>query len=154
MSVGLADRAKQGIKVRQPLQRLFVKDAAVFSDEIGTIICDEVNVKELAADAAIEAVAAVDPEITPELKQEGLAREIIRHGQALRREAEYALDDRISLVAVTDSAEVKEALETHRGMIMAALQADELFLEQHLADAEADVKINGNPVHLGVVKKA
>jgi isoleucyl-tRNA synthetase len=152
VSVGLADRAKKGIKVRQPLQRLFIKEAANVSAELQAIICDEVNVKEITIDANIEAVAAVDGTITPELKQEGLAREIIRQGQVLRREADYALDDRITLVLVTDSAEITEALDTHKDLIMSALQADKLITEPHPADKEADLKINGIPVHLGVIR--
>jgi isoleucyl-tRNA synthetase len=40
-------------------------------------------------------VVAVDVELTPELEREGLARDLVRRIQALRKEADYELDDRI-----------------------------------------------------------
>jgi isoleucyl-tRNA synthetase len=40
-------------------------------------------------------VVALDTEITPELEQEGLAREVIRRIQELRKEADYELTDHI-----------------------------------------------------------
>jgi isoleucyl-tRNA synthetase len=40
-------------------------------------------------------VVAVDVELTPELEREGLARDLVRRIQALRKEADYDLDDRI-----------------------------------------------------------
>ena len=51
-------------------------------------------------------VVALDTAITPELEQEGLAREIVRRVQELRKQADYDLTDRI---AVTYKAEGKLA---------------------------------------------
>ena len=38
---------------------------------------------------------AVDTQLTPELVSEGLAREVVRRIQNLRKEADFKLDDRI-----------------------------------------------------------
>ncbi len=40
-------------------------------------------------------IVAVEVELTPELEREGLARDLVRRIQTLRKEADYALDDRI-----------------------------------------------------------
>ena len=42
-------------------------------------------------------VAALDPTVTPELRAEGLAREMVSRVQRLRKEAGLAVSDRIGL---------------------------------------------------------
>ncbi len=56
---------------------------------------------------------ALDPEITPELKQEGTVRDIVRSIQNLRKEAGLDVTDRIHL-SVYGSEEIKEAIEQHQ----------------------------------------
>jgi isoleucyl-tRNA synthetase len=59
----------------------------------------------------------LDGRITPELELEGLAREVIRHVQSARRDAELEMDDRIVLYLATDDAKLTEAIKTHRDYI-------------------------------------
>jgi len=54
-------------------------------------------------------VAAIDPELTDALRSEGIARELVSRIQRLRKDAGFAVSDRIHLVvggvqAVRDSA--------------------------------------------------
>jgi isoleucyl-tRNA synthetase len=60
--------------------------------------------------------AAIDPALTPALKREGLAREVISRVQRMRKEAGLAVSDRIRL-SVTGDAEVLEAVAAHRDWI-------------------------------------
>ena len=53
---------------------------------------------------------ALDIEITPELKQEGLARELVSRIQNLRKAAGFEVTDRINVVIGTNTA-LQEALE-------------------------------------------
>ena len=46
-------------------------------------------------------VVALNTHITPELKQEGIARELVRAIQDLRKEADYNVDDRIQVAIIT-----------------------------------------------------
>lgn len=162
---GLALRASKQIKVRQPLARLVVVGKSLSEELIG-IVKDEVNVKSLeyapelpkgesiaASDKESRVQVALDIEITPELKSEGLAREIIRHGQVLRREAGYALDDRIAVVFKADDTNLAAVLDEHRQMIAYALQADEIVEQADNEDASADLVISETKVHLAVVKQ-
>lgn len=57
--------------------------------------------------------AALDPHISEELRQEGLVRDLVRAVQNLRKERDYHVSDRISLV-VHANAEMLESLEKHR----------------------------------------
>ncbi|MDB4880096.1 MAG: Isoleucyl-tRNA synthetase [Gemmatimonadetes bacterium] len=60
--------------------------------------------------------AAIDPAITPALRREGLARELISRVQRMRKDAGLSVSDRIRLSILGD-AEVLEAAEEHRAWI-------------------------------------
>lgn len=96
ISEGLQLRAKNKIKVRQPLGKVTIKDE-VSSGELLDIIKEELNVKEVVIDKKMETEIALDTEITEELLLEGVAREIIRSIQEMRKEAGYEVDNRIMI---------------------------------------------------------
>ena len=76
-------RAEAGIKVRQPLRELRItNDELRKKKDLLDLIKDEVNVKEISFGKEMR----LDTEITSELKEEGMAREIIRTIQEMRRE--------------------------------------------------------------------
>src|SRR3972149_6304018 len=62
-----------------------------------------------AADGAT--VVLIDKRITPKLKNEGIARDIVRNVQNLRKDAGLDIADRIKLSLVTDSALLKAAID-------------------------------------------
>ncbi|MDR0591388.1 MAG: class I tRNA ligase family protein [Candidatus Nomurabacteria bacterium] len=80
------------IKVRQPLARLAYPGEKL-DDFYEGIIADEVNVKAVGRGEEL----TLDKEITPELKREGQAREVIRVIQNARKNAGLNVDDRIKL---------------------------------------------------------
>ena len=129
ITAGLAERARAGLKVRQPLQsaigwrkdvtpahRAFMADmmaeelnvkAAVLGDD------DELRSHKLYANLKVSPnPVVIDIDITPELKQEGLMREIIRNVQTARKAAGLEVDDRIELQLGSDHAEVAAAFTT------------------------------------------
>lgn len=104
VTLGLQKRAEAKIKVRQPLQRVLLpqKYASVFnrtitgkSGEWEAILLDELNVKGVSLSEYEE--VGLDTNVTPELKLEGQAREIIRFIQELRKEAGYDVENRIAV---------------------------------------------------------
>ena len=96
----LANRAKASIKVRQPLKTMRVKTAGKIGDELIGLIKDEVNVKEVIFDKNIESETELDLEISEDLKEEGMAREIVRAINDLRKKQGLTPDDRI--ISATD----------------------------------------------------
>jgi isoleucyl-tRNA synthetase len=103
ITLGLQDRAKKGIKVRQPLGAVMlgkkyknVFDETIAKPEWGIILMEELNVKEIKMSKEEESVM-VDSTITPELKLEGQAREIVRYIQEMRKNAGYEVDNHISV---------------------------------------------------------
>jgi isoleucyl-tRNA synthetase len=85
VTLALEARAKAGVKVRQPLSELKIKDKKLSGELLG-LIADEVNVKEVVADENISSGVELDTKITPELQKEGELRELVRRIQELRKE--------------------------------------------------------------------
>src|SRR5262249_16477434 len=81
---------------------------------------DVTIVRRAVGDLAVEEqagyFAALDPGISPELRLEGLARELISRVQRLRKETGFAVSDRIVLHVDGDEI-VKTAVDAHRAWI-------------------------------------
>jgi isoleucyl-tRNA synthetase len=71
--------------------------------------------------------AAIDPAITPALRAEGVAREVISRVQRMRKEAGLAVSDRIRL-SIGGDAPVREAAEAHRAWIADEVLATSLTI--------------------------
>ncbi len=93
-------------------------------------------------------VVALDTQITEELKQEGIAREIIRHLQEMRKEAEYDIADRI-FVGI---AGVDAVVDTFKKMIATEVLADAVESSLAQSDLHKSVEIEGMEVLLAVKK--
>ena len=105
VTLGLQKRAEAKIKVRQPLPMITLgeKYADTFLDETlklqfyTDIAAEELNVREVRFVPNQTEDVVLDTNITPELKLEGEAREIIRAIQEGRKKAGFNVEDRISL---------------------------------------------------------
>jgi isoleucyl-tRNA synthetase len=69
---------------------------------------------------------AVDTAITPELAQEGLARDVVRLVQVLRKKADLNLDDRIRVTFETQDKQLAAAMAAYADYITAETLCDEL----------------------------
>ena len=106
-----AKRKEAGIKVRQPLLKLSVNNPNDLPKEIKKIIADEVNVKKVEIKKGKILTLSLDTKITPELKVEGQAREIIRNIQSARKEAGCDLSERITVNLPTWPKEFEESIK-------------------------------------------
>ncbi|MCY3574893.1 MAG: isoleucine--tRNA ligase [Chloroflexi bacterium] len=68
----------------------------------------------------------LDTQLTPDLVAEGLARELVRRIQNLRKRADFAIDDRINIVYCDASDSLDDALQRYHGYISAYTLADTL----------------------------
>jgi isoleucyl-tRNA synthetase len=105
------DDDQQQIKVRQPLSKLTYAGEKL-EDFYATIIAEEVNVKAIENVATSDVEVLLDKFITPELRREGLAREVIRYVQAARKNAGLNVDDRI-ILSLNASDELAAAIKEH-----------------------------------------
>ena len=118
VSLGLEERARAGIKVRQPLLRLSTK--IKFDNEYAELIKDELNVKEVCFEEKIEGDIKLDVTITSELKEEGQVREFIRAVQDLRKKEKLNPKDIVSL-SVSTNENGKSFVEKWRAEISQAV---------------------------------
>ena len=63
------------------------------------------------------AVVQLDLTVHPELAREGIARDFVRMVQQLRKDKDFDVSDRISLIWTSTSDEVKQALTEHKDYI-------------------------------------
>ena len=96
-------------------------------------------------------VAALDPVLTPALRQEGLAREMVNRIQRLRRDAGYDFSTRVTL-AVDGAPELLAAVEVHAEFIQGETLARELVVGSRAErpDREQTVTLDGLEVVIGI----
>jgi isoleucyl-tRNA synthetase len=143
---GLSQRAAAGIKVRQPLASVSIAglDAELGEDseELQAIITEELNVKQIHDVKRADTRVAIDAKITPELKREGLMREVVRNVQNARKQAGLNVDDRITLSLHSDDSELSKAIQEHKDTIAEETLA--ASMSKTVADAfTQEVKIEG-----------
>ena len=159
---GLSKRASEGIKVRQPLAsaKLINTISQDTSAEVAQFLIDiakdELNVKsvEIVTDSESESAqpsVVYDLTITPELKREGLMREIVRHVQSARKQAGLQIDDRIVLNISSDDSEISQAIDAFADVIKSETLAVELNSVVNESE-KYDVKIEGKLVEISLKK--
>jgi isoleucyl-tRNA synthetase len=145
VNVGLSIRAKERIKVRQPLASVTVPSLGEFVDFEG-ILTEELNVKEVKQGEEL----SLDLEITPELKREGLMREVIRHVQNARKQAGLNVDNRIRLSLETDNERLRRAIDEHQETIAKETLAE--AITQNTFVYQETVKVEDAQLRLSLEK--
>ena len=87
-----------------------------------------------------EITIAIDTHITPELKQEGLAREIVNRINTLRKSQGFEVTDRIHL-SIDASSEIVEAFKAHADYIQKEVLCEKVSFAK--PDNETEVDIDG-----------
>ena len=118
---------------------------------------EEVEVKAQAKEGFAVAeegayVAALVTDLTPELVQEGLAREFVRRVQDLRKTADLDVADRIELF-VEATAGLRSAIEAHQEYIKAeTLTSTLLFASPPKEASVVEDEFEGEKIKAGLVK--
>jgi isoleucyl-tRNA synthetase len=137
----LARRAEKGpqYKVRQRLAGgSRITTNIDLNDDLKAIIREETNINftfrngNSNVDKSTQVVTdfQIDFTITPELKREGMMREVIRNVQNARKAAGLNVDDRIRLSLSTADEGLRKAITEHHDTIAAETLATELVLDQ------------------------
>ena len=139
----LALRVKAGIKIRQPLGALKIKDEEILfgkpknknknglskkeKQEFLEIIKGEVNVKKVVFDDKIKEEIELDQVLTKELKEEGDFREIIRAIQDLRKKKKMTPKDIIT-IEYSGPLGIQEVVNKYKKEILAKVRAKDIRL--------------------------
>ena len=152
VELGLAKRAEAGIKIRQPLAKLKIGDEYLdlIKDEYLYLIKDELNVKEIEQEmGGGEFRVELDTTLTDELKEEGIARELIRTINNLRKEMKLTIQDRVKILYHTDDEVLKQVFVKHAEELKQGTLASEIDMSD---DKLEKVKVNETEVGLKIDK--
>ncbi|HLT88576.1 MAG TPA: class I tRNA ligase family protein, partial [Sphingobacterium sp.] len=94
---------------------------------------------------------ALDINITPELKKEGLSRELINRIQNLRKEKGFEVTDRIK-VTITQNTEIQEAVENNLSYICTEILANSIDFKEASLESGDTIEIDGNELRVIVDK--
>jgi isoleucyl-tRNA synthetase len=155
VNLGLKERVKLGIKVRQPLSELTVGILADgLESELIELIKEEVNVKSLRHDANLEDKITLVGTITLELKEEGILREIIRQIQEIRKEMGLKPKNKI-FVQYFGPDRMNELLEKNKTSLLKEARIKNLKLvnsPEKISGVRKEIKVDQEKLWLGVKK--
>lgn len=132
VNLALAERVAAGIKVKQPLSVLKIKNVkSKIKNDVGLLdlIKDEVNIKEIIFDDEIDREVELDLNINEELKEEGALRDIIRQVQGKRKEENLKPENKISVKISADS-NLAKIINRNKEFLMKEFRATEIFVEE------------------------
>jgi isoleucyl-tRNA synthetase len=117
----IAELEKQGtIAIEVEGQQLIVEavDVEIISEDIpGWLVANEGNL-----------TVALEVELTDELKNEGMARELINRIQNIRKESGLEITDRINVI-IAPNDEVQKSVDSFADYIKTQVLADEIVLQ-------------------------
>ena len=99
------------------------------------IISEDIPGWTVAVEGAV--TVALDINVTPALKNEGIAREIVKRIQAIRKESGFEITDRISVV-ISDIPQIAQAVEAHKQYISSQVLANSITLGNPTDGQETD----------------
>jgi isoleucyl-tRNA synthetase len=159
-SMGRSARAKAGLKVRQPLAKVLVKVRSKREENgltrMSSQVMEELNVKELLAVDKLPVDefpewpvieegnlgVMIDCDISPELADEGLARELVHRLQTMRKQAGFDIADYIEIY-YTGSDSVLRVIQKYASYIQQETLSkvleegdppEEAFVKKHVLD--------------------
>lgn len=119
----LVERERAGIPVRQVLQSVEISGLDL-NEDYKDLVAEEVNVKEVFFKEGGELKVKLDTNITPELKREGIVRDLIRKINKERKDRGLTVKDRIELEVETSDEDVKKAVKEYKEIIQQSVQAE------------------------------
>ena len=153
VELALGEREKYKIKIRQPLSRLKVKNSKLKDkNDLLELLKEEINVKDVIFDSDLTGEVELDIAITPELRNEGIMRELARMTQGLRHDAGYNLGDKIFLM-IEAPKELASIIEKNLPKLKKEVNAKNVELKKSdKFDAEIDAKLEDWQIWLAVRK--
>lgn len=165
VEAGLSIRKEKNIKVRQPLAEIeyHLKDNQILPSELDQVLAEELNVKLVSGRTDFMPKAgwafkdeanfkfAFNLEISKELKKEGLARELERQVQDLRKKSGLKVGELVDLYYNTPGEEIEEIL-------LNILDRKKTFINQITKSFEVEVdyeiqgKVEDTAVWLGMIR--
>lgn len=167
VNLGQSLRAQKGIKVRQVLASITIKTKDGDKGEawMDDLIKEELNVKnvnwthELAEGEGLVLMesqllgiaVSLDTNLTPQLLEEGMLRELIRLIQDLRKKEGLTIGNTIGIEIASNATMVIKVIEHFKEELKQSLYADRIELVTDLASA-SELSLNGHSLKIKLIK--
>jgi len=164
VSLALAERARAGIKVRQPIASLKIKKDPTGSHkrlqkskiknnkELLQLIKDEANVKQISFDDKLKEEVEIDTNITPELKEEGIIRDCFRQIQILRRKSQLFSSDKI-IICFKGENSIIELLKKNENQIKEGLRIEKIIWDKiEEFDFKGEIILDNRKINISLKK--
>ncbi len=140
VSKALEVRTKSGIRVRQPLAALKIKNEKLKLDkDILELIKGEINVKNIIFDKNIKEEIELDTTLTEELRDEGILRDLIRQIQDIRKKEGRKPNEMLEFFIATDE-KGKNFIVKYAKELKKSINAKSIIIRGNL-EGGYDVKI-------------
>lgn len=150
---GLSSSALGAFRRGEPLE--VEVDGERYPIEAGDLEIAQQATGDFVVEAEGGFTVALDPTVTPELRSEGHARELVSRIQRLRKDSDFDVSDRVK-VGVVAPDEVSSAGEEHRDFIAGEVLAVSLeFVPSLVPDAfeiVRDVDLDGQALTIGLAR--
>jgi isoleucyl-tRNA synthetase len=118
----------------------------------GDIVVERREKKGLFAECSGPLTVALDHELTPELVEEGLAREFVNRVQSMRKEADLHVADRIRVRYHSGVPDVRTAVERYADVIRGETLATGIEETPQPPEGSSQTQLGGQPCHIRVEK--
>ena len=154
-AIALKKRAEAGVKVRQPLAMLKFKiqnSKFKIKEELLDLIKEEINVKEVISDKKLEDDVWLDANITPELKEEGIVRDVVRNVQQLRKEAGLTSKDIISIKYFAEAEADKVMIKFRKQINKQTLAKDMAAVKREDLTKPKEIDLDGAKIWIEITR--
>ncbi len=118
-----------------------IEDVEIIPEDVpGWLVANEGNV-----------TVALDVTVTDQLRNEGLARELINRIQNIRKESDFAITDRVK-VTLSDTPEIEACMADYKDYIASQVLADAIVLSKDVPSPAKELDIDGMKVFANVVR--
>jgi isoleucyl-tRNA synthetase len=152
VEMGLARRDEAGIKIRQMLGEIKISGGAtamIDNDDYLSLIKDELNVRSASIVATEQELSIeLDTTITPELKKEGLKRELVRSINMIRKDKGLEISDRSRVIISGASSELAEVIGAMQADICRETLSSSLDLSE--ANDGQEIKVNDEKIFINL----
>jgi isoleucyl-tRNA synthetase len=163
VDAGFRLRDSAQLKVRQPLSVVMIASKVNLADWMKEILQTELNVKTADSVKVIPSndyilvenqtswAIGIDSQLTPELKEEGLVRELIRNLQMVRKKARLSLEQHIR-IELDISSDLKQIFEKHFDTIKepVGISSYEVTYLDEKAEGVYEQKVEGEKIRVRI----
>ncbi|MCX7778725.1 MAG: isoleucine--tRNA ligase [Patescibacteria group bacterium] len=154
--LGLEQRAKNKIPLRQPLNKITIKFPQLKKLErnLEQIILDELNIKKIIYQPTTEKSVELDFTLTPQLREEGVLRELVRQINFWRKEKKLTLKDKVKIYYQTDSKKLTKIIEKNLAILKKQTLASKIERREKLLNKQKkEIEIEREKLFLVLGKK-